>query len=92
MTEAQIIKRPDSKWDVVLIDIQRGERNSVPGSPVFGLSPYEALMALKGFEESGAVRPDANLFVFDGKGGKLYYGAVYQFLRGDVKLEDLTEV
>jgi hypothetical protein len=64
MTEAQIIKRPDSKWDVVL----------------------------KGFEESGAVRPDANLFVFDGKGGKLYYGAVYQFLRGDVKLEDLTEV
>ena len=75
---------------MVLIDIQRDEYNSVPGSPVLGLSPYEALMALRGLEESGAVRPDANLFVFDGEGGKLFHGAVYQFLRGDVKLEDLT--
>ena len=88
MIEAQIIRRPDYKWDVVLVEVQRDEYNSVPGSPVLGLSPYEALMALKRFEESGAVRPDANLFVFDGKGGKLHHGSVARFLLGEFVLED----
>ena len=91
MTEARIIKRPDDKWDVVLIDVQRNEYNSIAGSPALGLSSAEAVQAFIGFEYAGAVRPDANLFVFDGKGGEMYHGAVYQFLQGDVKLEEMTE-
>jgi hypothetical protein len=93
MIEVQIIRRPGGKWDVVLRYNQRGDHSSayVPGSPAFGLSSTEAVQAIIGFKDADAVRPDANLFVFDGEGGQMYHGAVYQFLRGDVKLEDLTE-